>query len=98
MIDLGDRVMCPAVRAEAVRTRLKVRLEDRLEHQHQGGLDGPVSRGWDAQGPELPSGLWDEPLPHGQGSKLPRPEIISQLGEKPVAGGDGARLHTIDAG
>ena len=39
---LGDRVVSPPVRAEAVATRKKVRLEDRLQHQLQGRLDHPV--------------------------------------------------------
>jgi hypothetical protein len=32
MVDLGDGVMGPASGTEAVTARLKVRLEDRLEH------------------------------------------------------------------
>ena len=33
VVDLGDRVLGSALRAEAVTDRLEVRLEDRLEHQ-----------------------------------------------------------------
>ena len=43
--DLGDRVMRAAVRAEPVRARLEVRLEDGFEHELEGGLDHPVGDG-----------------------------------------------------
>jgi hypothetical protein len=33
MVDLGDRVMGAPVRAEPVRARQEVRLENRLEHR-----------------------------------------------------------------
>jgi hypothetical protein len=46
-VDLGDRVLRPAPRAEAIRAWLKVRLEDRLEHQFQRGLHDPVGGGRD---------------------------------------------------
>jgi site-specific DNA recombinase len=44
-LDLGDCVLCAAVRAEPVRARLEIRLEDGLEHQLQGRLDHPVGYG-----------------------------------------------------
>lgn len=40
--DLGDRVLCPALRAESLGTRMELRLEDRLRHQFQGRLHDPV--------------------------------------------------------
>ena len=33
---------------------MEVRLEDRLEHQHETGLDHPVGHGRDPQRPDLP--------------------------------------------
>jgi len=48
LVDLGDRVVCSTSRAEAIGAWLEVRLEDRLEHQLQGRLHGPVPRGGDA--------------------------------------------------
>src|SRR6266702_7536990 len=42
---LGHRVMCPAVGAEPVAAREKLRLEDRLQHQLQGCLDHPIPNG-----------------------------------------------------
>jgi site-specific DNA recombinase len=50
VVDLGDRVVRAAARAEPVRARLEVRLEDGLEHQLESGLDRPVGHGGD---PEL---------------------------------------------
>ena len=35
VVDLGDRVMSPTLRAEAVADRLEVRLEDRFQDQHE---------------------------------------------------------------
>jgi hypothetical protein len=46
-VDLGDRVLSPAPGAEAVTDRLEIRLEDRLQDQHQRGLHQPVHRGRD---------------------------------------------------
>jgi site-specific DNA recombinase len=44
---LGDRVMGPAVRAEAIRAWPEIRLEDRLQNQLQGRLHYPVGHGRD---------------------------------------------------
>jgi len=53
VVDLLDRVLGPAHRAEAVAARLEVRLEDRLEDQLQAGLHDTVARSWNAQAPQL---------------------------------------------
>jgi hypothetical protein len=42
MVDLGNRIMGTPVRTETIRTRKKIRLEDRLENSLQCGLDNPV--------------------------------------------------------
>ncbi len=42
VISIAVRTTHPAFRTETVRTRLKIRLEDRLEHQFQRGLHDPV--------------------------------------------------------
>jgi site-specific DNA recombinase len=61
---LGHRVVSPAIRAEPVRTREKVRLEDRLQHQFQGRLDHPVPHGGDPQAPAFRRARFrDHPLP-----------------------------------
>ena len=49
IVDLGDRVVRAAVRAEPVRARLEVRLEDGFEHQLEGGLDHPVGHSGDPE-------------------------------------------------
>jgi len=48
LVDLSDRVLRPAPRAEAIGAWLEIRLEDRLEHQLQGRLHDPVPDGRDA--------------------------------------------------
>ena len=54
MVDLGDGVLGPASGAEAVAARLKVRLEDWLEHSLEGGLHHPVPHGRDAHRRRVP--------------------------------------------
>jgi len=54
MVDLLDRVLGSAHRAEAVAARLEVRLEDRLEDQLHAGLHSPVARGRDTEASQLP--------------------------------------------
>jgi hypothetical protein len=48
MMDLGYCVLRPAVRAKPIRARLKIRLEDGLEHQFQACLDHAVGDGGDS--------------------------------------------------
>jgi site-specific DNA recombinase len=69
-LDLGDRVLRAAVRAEPVRARLEIRLEDGLEHQLQGRLDHPVGHGRYPESAELAALLRDHHLPHRH-----RPEL-----------------------
>ena len=66
LVNLSDRVMGSAPRAEAIRAWLEVRLEDRLEHQLEGRLHGSVLRGRDAK-PAAFAAAWlgDHPLTHG---------------------------------
>ncbi len=49
LVDLSDRVLRPAPRAEAIGAWLEIRLEDRLEHQLQGRLHDPVPNGRDGR-------------------------------------------------
>ena len=46
-MDLGDRVLRSAVRAEPIRARLEIRLKDGLERCFQARLDHPVGHGGD---------------------------------------------------
>jgi hypothetical protein len=81
-VDLGDGVLRPAARAEPVRARVEVRLEDRLQHQLERGLDHPVPDGRDPQPALLAAGLGDQPLPHRQRHKPPGLQVGPELGEE----------------
>ena len=61
---LGNRVLSPPPRAEAVAARQEIRLQDRLQHQGQRRLDHPVGDGRDPQAALLATRLGDHPLPH----------------------------------
>ena len=73
VVDLGDGVLGSAPRAEAVGARLEVRLEDRFEHQLEGGLHDPVPRGRDAQGRAASRRPWGSsaPAPAADGTTEP---------------------------
>ena len=68
-MDLGDRVLRAPVRAEPVRARLEIRLEDGFEHQLQAGLDHAVGDGGNTEFPEFPVRFRYHHLPY-----LNRPE------------------------
>jgi hypothetical protein len=62
VVDLGERVVGASARAEPVRARFEVRLEDGFEHQLERGLDHAVADGRDAQPAQLAAaGLGDHP-------------------------------------
>ena len=100
-MDLGDGVLGPALRAEAVAARLEVRLEDRLEHQLQGCLarPGPARSGSRACG-VCRSALGIIRSRTGRGAKRPSLELSSQLGEQPLAPPRTMerRFHPVHAG
>src|SRR6266536_976647 len=77
---LGHRVVCPAVGAEPVAAREKIRLEDRLQHQLQGCLDHPIPNGRDPKAAQLAVRLGDHALPHRQRAETAvlqlRPQLI----------------------
>ena len=81
-VDLGDGVLGAAAGAEPVGARVKVRLEDRLQHQLERGLDHPVPDGRDPQAALLAAGLGDQPLPHRQRHKAPGLQVGPELGEE----------------
>jgi hypothetical protein len=100
VVDLGDGILGAASGAEAVGTRLEVRLEDRLQHQFQGGLDRPVACGGDPESPQLASLLGDQPFPHGHRPAEPSSlKVDAQLGkERLAAATDRARRDAIHTG
>ena len=81
-VDLGDRVVRAAVRAEPVRARLEVRLEDGFEHQLERGLDHPVGHGGDPELAQLAALLRDHHLPHRVRAELARlqrrPDVLQE--------------------
>ena len=82
VVDLGDRVVRAAVRAEPVRARLEVRLEDGFEHQLEGGLDHPVGHRGNPELAELAAFLRDHHLPHRLRAVLARlqrrPDVLQE--------------------
>ena len=61
---------------------MEVRLEDRLQHQLERGLDHPVPDGCDRKPALLAAGLGDQPLPHRQRHKPPGLQVGPELGEE----------------
>jgi hypothetical protein len=81
-VDLGDGVLGAASGTEPIRAGLEVRLQDRLQHQLQGGLHHPVPHGRDAEPALVAARLWDHPLPYGQGRKRLGLQVGPKLGEE----------------
>ena len=61
-----ERVMGASPGPKAIRDRIEIRLEDRLQHQLEGHLDQSVSERRYPQRTELSrlARLWDQPLPN----------------------------------
>ena len=97
-MDLGDRVLRSALRAEAVGARLEVRLEDRFEHQLEGGLHGPIPGGPDAQRPQLPVGLGIITSRAGNGRNRRAWRSSRSSTRNRSTPNDRAGSHSIDAG
>src|SRR5260370_11569936 len=98
-VDLGDRVLRAPVRAEPVRARLEIRLEDGFEHQFQACLDHPVSNGGNTELPELPVRLGYHHLPYfnrGEPARLQRVTDLAQENPDPDPGLDSGRGGLID--
>ena len=84
VVHLGHRVVSPAVRAEPVGAREEIRLEDRLQHQFQGGLGDPVTDGGDPQVADLAARLGNRSPPHRQGAEGTGLEISPQFRQEPL--------------
>src|SRR5215204_94269 len=82
LMNLSDRVLRPMPRPKAVRARLEIGLEDRLQDQFQGRLDDPVPDGRDAQPSQFPARLWGHPFPHRQRGEPAGLQIGPQIGQK----------------
>jgi hypothetical protein len=72
IVDLGDCVLRPPVRAEPIGARLEIRLEDGLEHQFKACLDHAISDGRNTEATKFPIRLRYHHPPH-----FDRPELAS---------------------
>ena len=61
---------------------MDVRLQDRLQHQLERGLDHPIPYGRDRKPALVAAGLGDQPLPHRQRHKPPGLQVGPELGEE----------------
>ena len=82
VLHLGDRVLCPASGPKPIRTRLKIDLEDRFQHQLHGRLHDPVTDCCDPETTELPVRLGDHPLADRQRSVAPGPKLLTEPGQE----------------
>ncbi len=100
MVDLSDRVLRAPVRAEPIRARLEIRLENRLQHQFQASLDHAVGDGRNTELAEFPAFLRYQHPAHLHRPELTRLQRIPDLPQKrlhPTPGLDLTGSGLIDA-
>ena len=98
-VDLGNGVLRAPVRAEPVRARLEIRLEDGLEHQFQACLDHAVGDSGNTEFPEFPVRLRYHHLPYlnrREPARLQRVADLAQENPDPDPGFDSGRSGLID--
>jgi hypothetical protein len=61
---------------------LEVGLEDRLEHQLEGGLHDPITHGRDPQPADLAARLGDPARADRRGSELSGPQLLAKRGQE----------------
>ena len=76
-----DRFTRTASRPIAVRRRVHIRLEDRLQHQFCRGLHHPVPYRWDAERALAAAGLWDHHPPHRLAPIRLRSQLLAEPGQ-----------------
>jgi site-specific DNA recombinase len=81
---LGERVLRSASRPESVGARLEIDLEDRLEHQLEGGLHDAVANRRDPQIAQLAATLRDRTLLDRHRPKRPRAKLLTKLAQEPL--------------
>ena len=84
VVDLGDRVLGPTFGAKTVTHRLKIRLKDRLQDQHQGSLHQPIHRAGNTQPSELPrlAGLGNQSFPRRQRTERAALQPVPRVRQK----------------
>ncbi len=80
---LGERILRAASRPESVGARLKADLEDRLEHQLEGGLHDAVTDRRDPQIAQLAAALGDRALLDRQRPERPGAKLLTELAQEP---------------
>src|SRR6266568_717448 len=83
VMDLSHRVMSPAVRAEPVGTREKIRLENRLQHQFHAGLGNSVADRGDPQIADLTARFGNRASPRRQGLETTVLQRGPQIAQEP---------------
>ena len=83
-MNLGDRVLGPASRPKPVRARLEVGLEDRLQHQLEGGLHDPVADRRYPQPTQLAAALGDQTLLDRFRPKAPGAQLLAEPCQEPL--------------
>ena len=83
-MNLGDRVLGPAPRPKPVGARLEVGLEDRLQHQLEGGLHDPVADRRDPQSAQPAAALGDQPLLDRRRPEAPGAQLLAELAQEPL--------------
>jgi hypothetical protein len=101
VVDFGNCVLRPAVRAEPIRARLEIRLEDGLEHQFQACLDHPVGDSGNPEFPEFPGITFrNQHLPHfvrPEPARFQRVPDLIQESHDPDRGFDPGRCGLVDS-
>src|SRR6266704_6245722 len=100
MGDLGDRVVRTPDRAEPVRARLEIRLENWLEHRLQASLDHAVGDGGYTEFAEFPAFLRYKYPTHLHRPELTRLQRVPELAQEssdPDHGLDPGRGDLIDS-
>ena len=82
VLDLGDRVLGSASRPESIRARLKVDLEDRLQHQLEGRLNDAVANRRDPQIAQLAATLGDRAFLDRQWPERPGAKLLAKLAQE----------------
>src|ERR1700746_752173 len=80
VMDFGNCVLRPAVRAEPIRARLEIRLEDGLEHQFPAFLEHPAGASGNPGVPAFP----------GTSSRGPPPPALRPAGTRQISASPGS--------